>query len=57
MTNMLLTYKRKKGYNIDVKTVVINQAKFEEIKKYKELLDLNIITQEEFDQKKKELLG
>lgn len=31
--------------------------KFEEIKKYKELLDLNIITQEEFDQKKKELLG
>ncbi len=29
--------------------------KFEEIKKYKELLDLNIITQEEFDAKKKEL--
>ena len=34
-----------------------NNDKFEEIKKYKELLDLNIITQEEFDQKKKELLG
>ena len=31
--------------------------KFEAIKKYKELLDLNIITQEEFDKKKKELLG
>ena len=30
--------------------------KFEEIKRYKELLDLNIITQEEFDAKKKELL-
>ena len=30
--------------------------KFEEIKKYKELLDLNIITQEEFENKKKELL-
>lgn len=29
--------------------------KFEEIKKYKELLDLDIITQEEFDAKKKEL--
>ena len=29
----------------------------EEIKKYKELLDMNIITQEEFDVKKKELLG
>ena len=30
--------------------------KFAEIKKYKELLDEGIITQEEFDQKKKELL-
>lgn len=30
--------------------------KFEGIKRYKELLDLNIITQEEFDAKKKELL-
>lgn len=29
----------------------------EQIKKYKELLDLGIITQEEFDVKKKELLG
>lgn len=31
--------------------------KFEELKKYKELLDAGIITQEEFDAKKKELLG
>ncbi|MEG0409127.1 MAG: SHOCT domain-containing protein [Bacilli bacterium] len=30
---------------------------FEEIKKLKELLDLGIITKEEFDTKKKELLG
>ena len=30
---------------------------YEEIKKLKELLDNNIITQEEFDQKKKTLLG
>lgn len=29
----------------------------EEVKKYKELLDLGIISQEEFDEKKKELLG
>ena len=29
----------------------------EEIKKYKELLDMGIITQEEFDAKKKQLLG
>lgn len=29
----------------------------DEIKKYKELLDMGAITQEEFDQKKKQLLG
>jgi predicted Zn-dependent peptidase len=29
----------------------------EELKKFKELLDLGIITQEEFDAKKKQLLG
>ena len=29
----------------------------DEIKKYKELLDIGAITQEEFDKKKKELLG
>jgi len=30
---------------------------FEKLKKYKELLDSGIITQEEFDTKKKEILG
>lgn len=29
----------------------------EEIKKYKELMDSGIITEDEFNQKKKELLG
>ena len=29
----------------------------EELKKFKELLDMGVITQEEFDAKKKELLG
>ena len=29
----------------------------DEIKKYKELLDMGVITQEEFDAKKKQLLG
>ena len=29
----------------------------DELKKYKELLDMGIITQEEFDAKKKQLLG
>lgn len=31
--------------------------KFEEVRKYKELLDQGIITEEEFERKKKELLG
>lgn len=30
---------------------------FEEMKKMKEMLDMGIISQEEFDEKKKELLG
>ena len=38
------------------KDVAIDKG-FDEIKKYKELLDLGIITQEEFDAKKKELLS
>lgn len=33
------------------------QSPFDEIRKYKELLDEGIITQEEFDAKKKQLLG
>ena len=38
---------------------IINQAASaaDEIKKFKELLDLGVITQEEFDAKKKQLLG
>ena len=35
----------------------LNQNNIEEIKKYKNLLDSGIITHEEFDIKKKELLG
>lgn len=34
-----------------------NNDKFVEIEKYKELLDKGIITEEEFERKKKELLG
>lgn len=33
------------------------ESSFETLKEYKELLDMNIITQEEFDNKKKEILG
>ena len=34
-----------------------HQSNADELKKYKELLDSGIITQEEFDAKKKQLLG
>ena len=39
-------------------TTVVNQlSPAEELKKFKELLDMGIISQEEFDAKKKQLLG
>ena len=38
-------------------TTAFATSPIEEIKKYKELLDMGIITQEEFDVKKKQLLG
>ena len=34
-----------------------NSDKFAEVKKYKELMDAGIITEEEFDKKKSEILG
>ena len=37
--------------------VVKKDDKFDEVKKYKELLENGVITQEEFENKKKELLG
>ena len=41
----------------DTATVETKYDKFEEIKKYKDLLDSGIITQEEFDAKKKHIMG
>lgn len=38
-------------------SIILQTSNADEIKKYKELLDQNIITQEEFDAKKKQLLG
>ena len=38
-------------------TVVQQTSAADEIKKFKELLDMGVITQEEFDAKKKQLLG
>ena len=38
-------------------TVVAAASNADELKKYKDLLDSGVITQEEFDEKKKQLLG
>ena len=38
-------------------TIIESQSNADELKKYKDLLDSGIITQEEFDAKKKQLLG
>ena len=45
------------AYSIKPTTIVNAISPAEELKKMKELLDLGIITQEEFDAKKKQLLG
>ena len=44
-------------YSIKPTTIVNASSPAEELKKMKELLDLGIITQEELDAKKKQLLG
>ena len=38
-------------------TIISEQSSADEIKKFKDLLDADVITQEEFDAKKKQLLG
>lgn len=57
---LILLKNRKKDSNppINIKSEPSGERidKFAEIKKYKDLLDAGIITQEEFDQKKKEIL-
>ena len=52
--------KRSQSIVDEVKKVVVvndTQSNADELKKYKDLLDNGTITQEEFDQKKKQLLG
>ena len=46
-----------KNSNFAPTTVVSSVSPAEELKKFKELLDCGILTQEEFDAKKKQLLG
>lgn len=41
----------------DENTVILNSSEADELKKFKELFDSGVITQEEFDAKKKQILG
>lgn len=47
----------KAPQQIAANTPVVPQSNTDELKKYKDLLDSGVITQEEFDSKKKQLLG
>lgn len=53
----LLTQRQGKPVVASEPKQEIHQSSADELKKYKELLDSGIITQEEFDAKKKQLLG
>lgn len=53
----IVDYIENKKAQFSAPQVIQTNSAADELKKFKELLDMNIITQEEFDAKKKELLG
>lgn len=53
----LLTDKQNRMMNENVSNVASPTSNADELKKYKELLDSGVISQEEFNSKKKQLLG
>ncbi len=55
--NKLLIDRQDKKANSQSQTVEVKSDEADQLKKYKDLLDSGVITQEEFDQKKKQLLG
>ena len=59
VNDLSLAIEKCKNSNIEAGTTIVNMAlsSADEIKKYKKLLDIGAITQEEFDAKKKQLLG
>ena len=56
MNNLLIERQQKEPVSPIIKQE-IPQSQAEELKKYKELLDMGVLSQEEFDAKKKQLLG
>ena len=58
MSNLIIERQQKKtNFTFSPVTPALVVDETDKLKKYKELLDMGIITQEEFDAKKKELLG
>ncbi len=56
INNLLVDRQKEKTQNTGT-TIVQNSDEADQLKKFKELLDSGVITQEEFDAKKKQLLG
>ena len=57
VSNLLVERQKQNVTTMQTTVSAYATSTADEIKKYKELLDLGIITQEEFDAKKKQLLG
>ena len=60
ISRLLLERQGKDSLRVQTASPIINQVALsnaDELKKYKDLLDQNIITEEEFNAKKKQLLG
>lgn len=55
--NNMLMERQNKSDKLEAEVSFVSQSNADELKKYKELLDAGVITQEEFDAKKKQLLG
>lgn len=56
LNNLLVDRQKEKTQNTGT-TIVQNSDEADKLKKFKDLLDSGVITQEEFDAKKKQLLG
>ena len=56
MSKLLIARQNEVKKPVEIKQEV-SQSNADELKKYKDLLDTGVITQEEFDAKKKQLLG
>lgn len=57
LSELLIARQRKETTATSVVMQEVHQSSADELKKFKELLDSGIISQEEFDAKKKQLLG